>query len=80
MTSDIGIGLVGYGYWGPNLARVGAEAEGCRLAAVADFSAEARGRAEKRYPGIRTHADWRDLVKDPAARSRTASMSWSRSR
>ena len=66
MTSDIGIGLVGYGYWGPNLARVGAEADGCRLAAVADFSAEARGRAEKRYPGIRTHADWRDLVKDPA--------------
>ncbi len=67
MTSrDIGLGLVGYGYWGPNIARVGAEAEGMRLAAVADGSAAARARAGKRFPGIALHEDWRDLVADPS--------------
>jgi hypothetical protein len=30
----IGIGLVGYGYWGPNLARCFADTEGCSLVAV----------------------------------------------
>ena len=36
----IGIGVIGYGYWGPNLARAAAETQDTRLVAVADFSAE----------------------------------------
>ena len=61
----INIGLIGYGYWGPNLARCIAEAEGCLLAGVADYSAAALARARKRYPGVRLLEDWRELAVDP---------------
>ncbi|GEP58891.1 Gfo/Idh/MocA family protein [Reyranella soli] len=62
----IGIGVIGYGYWGPNLARSVAETEGCRLAGIADFSAAALARAGKRYPGLALHQDPRALIDDPA--------------
>jgi predicted dehydrogenase len=61
----ISVGVIGYGYWGPNLARNAAEASGTRLAAIADFSPQALGRAEKRYPGIKTYSHWNELVADP---------------
>jgi predicted dehydrogenase len=34
----VGVGVVGYGYWGPNLARNFAEAEAAQLVAVCDMS------------------------------------------
>ena len=33
----INIGVIGYGYWGPNLARNFSETEGAVLGAVADL-------------------------------------------
>ena len=36
----IRLGVVGYGYWGPNLVRNFAEAPGCQLAAVSDMRPE----------------------------------------
>jgi predicted dehydrogenase len=62
----IGIGVIGYGYWGPNLARCVAETEGCALAGIADAAQPALGRAAKRHPGTTLHRDWRALVADPA--------------
>ena len=62
----ISIGVIGYGYWGPNLARCVAETEGCRLAGIADFSAAALARAGKRYPRPALHQDPRALIDDPA--------------
>jgi predicted dehydrogenase len=53
----INVGLIGYGYWGPNLARNFAETEGVRLAAVADGRADRRSAAERRHPGIATAED-----------------------
>ena len=61
----IGVGLVGYGYWGPNLARCFAEAEGCRLAAIADATPLALARAGKRHPSVELFPDWRGLLADP---------------
>lgn len=61
----IGIGVIGYGYWGPNLARCVAEATGARLVAVADVASAALGRAAKRHPAVRLHEDWREVVNDP---------------
>jgi predicted dehydrogenase len=61
----IGIGVIGYGYWGPNLARVVTETEGCSIAAIADQSADALRRAHKRHPTARMAGDWQDLVNDP---------------
>ncbi|MFC3167231.1 MULTISPECIES: Gfo/Idh/MocA family protein [Paracoccus] len=61
----IQIGLVGYGYWGPNLARAAAESDAFALAMVADMSPAALERARRRHPTTRLVTDWRDLVADP---------------
>lgn len=62
----IGIGIIGYGYWGPNLARSVAETDGAALTGIADFSPAALARAGKRYPGTRFYEDWHALLDDPA--------------
>jgi predicted dehydrogenase len=60
----ISIGVVGYGYWGPNLARCVAETDGCSLAAVADLSPANRQRAGRRHPSTRLYESWSDLIAD----------------
>jgi predicted dehydrogenase len=60
------IGIIGYGYWGPNLARAVAETDTAQVEAIADFSAAARERAGRRHPSARLFADWRELIADPA--------------
>lgn len=62
----IGIAIVGYGYWGPNLARSFAEVDGCRVAAVVDASPAALARAAKRHPAARLLTEWREMFSDPA--------------
>jgi len=47
----INVGLIGYGYWGPNLARNLAETAGVRLAAIAEARTERHGLAAARHPG-----------------------------
>jgi predicted dehydrogenase len=61
----IGVGIVGYGYWGPNLARCFAETTDCRLVAICDTSEAALARASRRHPDARMTTDWDDLVSDP---------------
>jgi predicted dehydrogenase len=51
------VGLVGYGYWGPNLARNISDTDGLRLAAIADAREDRRAAAAKRYPGVATFDD-----------------------
>jgi predicted dehydrogenase len=55
-------GLIGYGYWGPNLARNLAETAGVELCAIADARAERRESAERRHRGVATHADAAGLL------------------
>ena len=62
----IGVGVIGYGYWGPNLVRNFWEAPSCRLVAVSDMRAERLEAVTRRYPAVRATADHRDLLKDPA--------------
>jgi predicted dehydrogenase len=57
---DLKVGLVGYGYWGPNLARNFTDLRGVRLAAVADRRPERREAVAARHPGTR-------LFEDPVA-------------
>lgn len=61
----INIAVIGYGYWGPNLARCVAESEDCSLSAVVDASPAALARAGKRHPSARLFADWNDALADP---------------
>jgi predicted dehydrogenase len=61
----INVGLIGYGYWGPNLARNFAETDGVRLAAVADGRADRRAAAARRHPGIATCETGLELINRP---------------
>jgi predicted dehydrogenase len=59
-------GIVGYGYWGPNLARAVADSAIASVAMIADMSPAALDRAGRRHPSTRLVGDWRELVADPA--------------
>jgi predicted dehydrogenase len=58
----IGVALIGYGYWGPNLARCIAETAGCRLAAIVDPSPKAQARAAGRFETTPVLTDWREAL------------------
>jgi predicted dehydrogenase len=60
----INVGVVGYGYWGPNLVRNFAETPGMRLAAVADLDSKKLEGVAKRYPAVRTTTRLQDLLED----------------
>lgn len=62
----IGIGVVGYGYWGPNLVRNFSEQSGARVAHVSDRRPERLAQVAVRYPSVRTSADAAELFADPA--------------
>lgn len=53
----VGIGVIGYGSWGPNLVRNFAQVAGARVTAVCDQRAERRALVEQIYLSIRTYAD-----------------------
>ncbi len=54
MSDPVGVGLVGYGYWGANLARNINGAEPLRLVGVADPDEGQRKKASTTYPAART--------------------------
>jgi len=58
------IGVVGYGYWGPNLVRNFAETTGAELVAVSDLDPKKLETVKKRYPTIRTSTRFQDLLED----------------
>ena len=61
----IRIGVIGYGYWGPNLVRNFVETAGCQVACVSDMRPERLGLVTARYPTIETTTDARALLADP---------------
>lgn len=58
----IGVGLIGYGYWGPNLARCFADGEDSRLVGIHDRDPAARERAKRRHPGALICSEVADLL------------------
>lgn len=53
----IRVGVIGYGYWGPNVVRNFAEALGCQIAAVSDLRPERLALARSAFePG--TQGAW----------------------
>jgi len=55
------IGIIGYGYWGPNLTRNFYEIPSSELVAVADMSEERLKQAQSKYPHIHVTQNYRDL-------------------
>ncbi|MGJ0430643.1 Gfo/Idh/MocA family protein [Methylobacter sp.] len=58
------IGIIGYGYWGPNLVRNFAETPGLAVAGVADLDQKRLETVQKRYPGVKTTTRFQDLLED----------------
>ena len=61
----IRVGVIGYGYWGPNLVRNLAESSTATIAAVSDLRPERLALAAKRVGTVRTYLDYRELLADP---------------
>ena len=61
----IKIGVIGYGYWGPNLVRNFAEVARVKLAAVADTDRGKLELVQRRFPAVKAITDFQDLLRDP---------------
>ena len=58
----IRFGVIGYGYWGPNVVRNLANLEGSEVVSICDKSAVSRGRAQKAYPQINVIPDSSEVL------------------
>jgi len=59
------VGVIGYGYWGPNIVRNFRALENSRVDMICDTSVEALRRAHKANPDIPTTRDSRELICSP---------------
>jgi predicted dehydrogenase len=60
----INIGLIGYGYWGPNLARNFNSNPNMELKSICDFSTDRLQMAGKLYPQVKLTKEANDLFSD----------------
>src|ERR1039457_2880985 len=58
----IKVGVIGYGYWGPVVARNFHSADGCELVAVCDKSVASMERARKAFPGVQVTCDANAII------------------
>jgi predicted dehydrogenase len=61
----IRVGVIGYGYWGPNIVRNLQGLDSMRAEMVCDKSPAALARVRKVYPGIRTVSDCEEILRSP---------------
>lgn len=59
------VGVIGYGYWGPNIVRNLHSLENCAVASLCDQSPAALRRANRAYPGIPLTSDISDVLTSP---------------
>ena len=63
-AGSVTVGVVGLGYWGPNLARNFNAIPGCELRWLCDRSAEALEKSARSFPGARATSELSDLLSD----------------
>jgi predicted dehydrogenase len=59
------MGVIGYGYWGPNIVRNLHGLDNCQVLAVCDKSPAALARARKLYPGVHLTTDFAEILTSP---------------
>jgi predicted dehydrogenase len=64
-SSTVRVGVIGYGYWGPNIARNINALEYCELATICDRSPAALQRAHRTYPGAHLTTELADVLTAP---------------
>ncbi len=60
------VGVIGYGYWGPNLVRNFAESGRSQVSYVSDLDPKRLSGVNARYPAIKTTTDPLELIHDAA--------------
>jgi predicted dehydrogenase len=65
-SSQLGIGVVGYGYWGPNLVRNFSTSPDATVVAVSDLDPARLSNCARYYPGVTTTNRFEDLLNNPA--------------
>src|SRR3990172_2232826 len=58
----IGVGVIGYGYWGPNLVRNFSEVPGAKVVMVSDLRPEQLRTIGFRYPGVTVTTNYKELL------------------
>jgi len=58
----INIGIIGYGYWGPNVARNFNVCEGAKLVSICDLNVSRLNLAKSNYPFIKAYLDPKELI------------------
>lgn len=64
-TDGLRVGVIGFGYWGPNLVRNFFEAPGSTVTAVSDLDEKNLEIVNGRYPTVHLTTDYRALLKSP---------------
>jgi len=58
----INVGIIGYGYWGPNVARNFNVCEGAKLVSICDLNEKRLNFAKSNYPFIKAYLDPNELI------------------
>ncbi len=64
MTAPIGVGVIGVGYWGPNLLRNFNNVNGAEARWAADLDEARLSHISKLYPNVQTTRDYREIFAD----------------
>jgi predicted dehydrogenase len=64
-NKQIGVGVVGYGYWGPNLVRNFSYNQSTRVLGVSDLDPAKLELSQRHYPDVMTTSDFQDLLRNP---------------
>jgi predicted dehydrogenase len=59
----LGVGVIGYGYWGPNIVRNFTMVKGSKVISVCDVDPQALVKAKDLYPHLRVTADVQEIIK-----------------
>ncbi len=60
----LNIGIVGCGYWGPNLIRNFQSLAGCNVKKICDIDKEQLSHLQSLYPSIQTTCEFDDIIAD----------------
>jgi len=61
----IKVGVIGCGYWGPNLIRNFSSLSECKVKSICDIDPERLSHMKKLYPGVETSSDLEHITNDP---------------
>lgn len=61
----LNIGVIGYGYWGPNIVRNFCRIEKVKVVSLSDIDTNALKKAQKNYSHLKISNDYRDITSSP---------------